>query len=203
MGMFDFTYADNGRNIRGGSGYLYVSRAFAKATGIKSPMPFSYLDEYGNITYQNRNMPAPVMLDLYAIYTAMLALESELDMNDAVRTYINQLRYHIEAADNEVSRVSDEIRTSGITYFFDHMKTEQDAMFGTVSALGNQREKHVTYFERFIGKIPLLISRKKLPAEPGDDITDIARNWGYVSTDDPKQGCGPTRNLYAAYQPGR
>ena len=43
---------------------------------------------------------------------------------------------------------------------------------------------------------------KKLPAEKGDDLSDIAQNWGFVTDSDPNQGCGITRNHYMVYRPG-
>lgn len=38
MGCFDFTYADNEENVRGRRGYVYISKALQKATGLPSPM---------------------------------------------------------------------------------------------------------------------------------------------------------------------
>lgn len=34
MGCFDFTYADNGRNIRMGRGYLYLTHALSDACKV-------------------------------------------------------------------------------------------------------------------------------------------------------------------------
>ena len=38
MGCFDFTYADNGMNTRGGKGFLYLSNCFAKAARLQNPL---------------------------------------------------------------------------------------------------------------------------------------------------------------------
>lgn len=53
MGCFDYTYADNGRNTRGCSGYLYLTKAFCEKTGLKSPIHYESMDEYGMITIKN------------------------------------------------------------------------------------------------------------------------------------------------------
>lgn len=36
--------------------------------------------------------------------------------------------------------------------------------------------------------LPMLITRKKLPCDVGDDITDIARKWGFVTANNPQPG---------------
>lgn len=71
-----------------------------------------------------------------------------------------------------------------------------------VKALSGQNAKRVAPQCMFVGTMPLLLSRKKLPAEKGDDLSDIAQNWGFVTDSDPKQGCGITQNHYMVYRPG-
>lgn len=50
MGCFDFTYADNGMNTRGGKGFLYLSNCFAKAARLQNPLRYSETDWYGRLS---------------------------------------------------------------------------------------------------------------------------------------------------------
>lgn len=74
--------------------------------------------------------------------------------------------------------------------------------FVAVKALSGQRAKRIVPERVFVGTMLLLLSRKKLPTEKGDDIFDIAQNWGFVTDGDPNQGSGITRNHYVVYRPG-
>lgn len=198
MGCFDFTYADNGQNIRGRQGYVYISKALQKATGLPSPMRFTGTDEYGNFDFDIKGRR--VMLDIYALYTAQLALAGIIEESEPIRRYIEKLRQKTFVDYHNTEELEELIRCKGIDEFFS-TNHNMPAVKLTVKHLANQREKTIDCEEYTDTRLPMLITRKKLPCDVGDDIADIARKWGFVTTDDPNQGVSPTCDLYCQYRP--
>lgn len=198
MGCFDFTYADNGENIRGRRGYVYISKALQKATGLSNPMPFTSTDEYGVFNFDIKGRR--VALDIYAVYAAQLALAGIIDESKPIQKYIKKLRQNAFADHYDTEQLEELIRCDGIEEFF---STEHGmpTVRLTVKALANQREKTVDCNKYTDTLLPILITRKKVPCDADDDIMDVARNWGFVSTHDPNQGWTPTHDLYCQYRP--
>lgn len=198
MGCFDFTYADNGENIRGRRGYVYISKAMQKATGLSSPMRFTSTDEYGVFDFDIKGQR--VALDIYAIYAAQLALAGIIDKSKSIQKYVGELRRKAFADRYDTEQLEELIRCEGIEEFFGTAHSMPTVSL-TVKALANQHKKAVDCNSYTDTRLPILITRKKLPCDMDDDITDIARNWGFVSTQDPNQGWAPTHNLYCQYRP--
>lgn len=48
MGCFNLTYADNGENIHGRNGYIYLSPQVAAKTNLPNPLRFYAADVYGH-----------------------------------------------------------------------------------------------------------------------------------------------------------
>ena len=207
MGCFDFTYADNGENIRRRNGYVYLTRAFAQKTKLPNPLRFIKTDDYGCFTFIVNGSKA--IIDIYALLGCMAYLENQTiltekskETKNSIERYLNLL-FHKDF-DNPSFEVCEKvIRHLGINYhYLASNSTYLDQPISiTVPKLGNQREKHLITQYICTAKIPLLISRKKLPMEKEDDLWEIATKWGFVSDNDPEQGCIPTRNHYVKYQP--
>lgn len=229
MGCFDFTYADNGNNMRGQKAYLYITDKLATALGTTSPLRVQNSDMYGRlyIKFSSRHDSIPV--DVYAIYTAMLYLENELtnqtDIDiDNIQHFIQQLsdfRLHPKFCKeldklDALEQCSDAIREVSIYYFFSHIiskETYEEAFTEQcgnvplpktwiIPMLGNQNEKEIrTVKNVFVGRIPLVLTRKKLPDMAHDPFFTIVKNWGYVSDHDPNQGFSKTTNHYLPWRP--
>lgn len=210
MGCFDFTFADNGSNLRGSSGWYYLTNKFAKHCRLPNPLRFLYTNEYGDLacrlcpTKQSSGKPQiePVYLDVYAIYGAMIYMDMDEPWPQAVDAYLDCiLRRDFDNPD--FADYEHDIRKLGIDYYYrkaHNIWTEEPVKI-EVQKLANQRVKRLTTNRVFCGKIPLVLSHKKLPAIPEDDLADIAQKWGFVSASDPNQGFGPTKNLYCIYNP--
>lgn len=217
MGCFDFTYADNGRNTRGNMAYFYLTKAFCKETGLKSPLKYENTDKYGmfNTRIQSKLKSYVLTFDIYAFYGAMLHLESlcsnhEAECKEYLELIHKRVRQYRNAAGEEtvwsatiwarIEELEDALRLDGINYFFsEHTKIPRQEY--TVPKLGNQREHTIHASEVFSGKLPLLLSRKRLPAESTDDLVDIAKSWGYVTDSDPNQGFNATINHWLPFDP--
>ena len=206
MGCFDFTYADNGENVYGRSGYLYITKALSKEIKEGSPLCFTSTDMYGRFNFKIGLQT--VALDVFALYAEMLFLAQLLPVETSAqqlhfKRYLELLRAKNFDADaiKALECHEDAIRRFGIKYFYSNfhrisLRTEK------ISALGRQKAKEVVVGEEFVGELPLLISRKKLPDLRGDDLLQVARfRWGFVSGDDPHQGCKRTKNLYYLFNP--
>lgn len=206
MGCFDFTYADNGMNTRGGKGFLYLSNGFAKSARLQNPLRYSETDWYGRLSTPIGAEKSLVELDIYAIYGAMLNMADDASAplsghSDEAARYAQLIRER-NFNNGEFEGLEDILRNDGIDYFFSMQMACPSAEKVSVKALGGQNAKKVVPKCMFVGTMPLLLSRKKLPAEKGDDISDIAQNWGFMTNSDPNQGCGITRNHYMVYRPG-
>lgn len=228
MGSFDFTYADNGTNIRRQRGYLYLTNKFADYTHLPNPLPFIYTDDYGDYTFRLRK--TSFELDLFALYGCMCYLHllkqnpadikhlttNQTCIHAAVFRYMNLLKNR-DFLHPDIASLEDDIRLFGIDAFYKiyyqcNPGFTNDSLLAktckyptitrtvTVPKLGNQKVKHIRTQEFFKGDVPLLISRKKLPADQNDDLADIAEKWGFCSVSDPKQGCGITKNHYCVYE---
>lgn len=213
MGSFDFIYADNGTNIRRQRGYLYLTKKFADNTHLPNPLPFICTDDYGDYTFHLRK--TSFELDLFAVYGCMCYLHL-LDQNpadiqrlttnptgihDAVFGYMNLLKNR-DFLHPDIKALEEDIRSVGIVAFYriyNRCKYPTVTRTVTVPKLGNQKVKHIRTQEFFKGDVPLLITRKKLPADPNDDLADIAEKWGFCSTPDPK-GWGITKDWYCVYE---
>lgn len=228
MGSFDFIYADNGTNIRRQRGYLYLTNKFADYTHLPNPLPFIYTNDYGDYTFRLRK--TSFELDLFALYGCMCYLHllkqnpadikhlttNQTGIHAAVFRYMNLLKNR-DFLHPDIKSLEDDIRLFGIDAFYKiyyqcNPGFTNDSLLAktckyptitrtvTVPKLGNQKVKHLRTQEFFKGDVPLLISRKKLPADQNDDLADIAEKWGFCSVSDPKQGCGITKNYYCVYE---
>lgn len=207
MGQFDFTYADNGRNILRGMGYVYLTKEFAKRTCFPNPIRFLWTDDYGMFTFRVRK--DLFTLDIYAVYGCMAYLHMketksryletlEDTLRDSVFRYIDLL---MRRQFQRVKALEETLREFGIDTFFSGVPWKAwKPCDVTVRALGNQKEKRVKASGRYIGPVPLLITRKKLPASPGDDLAEIAESWGFCSDYDPANGNSLTKNHYCIYK---
>lgn len=217
MGCFDFTYADNGRNTRGNMAYFYLTKAFCQETGLKSPLKYENTDEYGmfNTRIQSKLKSYVLTFDIYAFYGAMLHLESLFSDHMAeCKEYLNLIHKLVRQYRNtdseeavwsaatwtRIEELEDVLRLDGINYFFSK-RTKIPRKKYIVPKIGNQKEHDIDVDKVFSGKLPLLISRKRLPTNPNDDVIDIAKNWGYVTDSDPNQGFNITRNHWLPFDP--
>lgn len=139
MGCFDFTYADNGENVRGRRGYVYISKALQKATGLANPMRFTSTDEYGRFAFDIKGRS--IELDIYAIYAAQLALAGITHESKPIRQYIEEL-HKKTFADYRTEELEELIRDKGIHEFFS-TNHNMPAVKLTVKHLANQREKTI------------------------------------------------------------
>lgn len=227
MGSFDFIYADNGTNIRRQRGYLYLTKKFADYTHLPNPLPFIYTDDYGNYTFRLRK--TSFELDLFAVYGCMCYLHlldknpadiQRLTTNPngthaAVFGYMNLLKNR-DFLHPDIKALEEDIRSVGIVAFYRiynrcNCGFADDSLMAktckyptitrtvTVPKLGNQQVKHIRTQKFFKGDVPLLITRKKLPADQNDDLADIAEKWGFCSVPDPKDW-GITKNYYCVYE---
>lgn len=210
MGCFDFTYADNGSNIRGNKGYFYLTQKLCEICRLPCPLQFDYLNEYGDITINS--MVDSVAIDIYALYAAEIYLEykgnKEFDyFNNKKFQWLELFIYKLRnrSFDSNFQSVMDEIRNIGIHYFYYKNDSYKELVCRKklirIPAISNQKEKELMSQGTFIMHIPLLFSKKKLPQKKGDYLLEVARNWGFVSDSDPNQGFSPTKNHYMVYQP--
>lgn len=194
MGCFDFTYADNGENIRGRRGYIYLSPQVAAKANLPNPLPFDGKNMYGRFAI--RMGPRGINIDIFSLYTVLIH-------NDENKLCKNELRFmnllHNREFENEYQDLNNSLRNDGIQYFCHNTKYRPDELRITIPKLGNQREKNITTHIVCEAETPLLISRKKLPVDINTSLKIMAKTWGYVSTNDPNQGFTPTHNRYCKY----
>lgn len=211
MGCFDFTYADNGENIRGRNGYIYLTSRLATRAKLNNPLKFDRTDEYGHFRCISGRFDFEI--DIYALLALELYLEgTDLSRYQAsadrppVKPYAETLLTLLEdrtwnKQENSFTRETaiDKLRDYGIDYHYDkryrviHPPIEQ-----RVAKLGGQKEKAVTVTETYSHPVPLVISRKKLHID--GEPSEIADEWCFVTGDDPEQGFAKTKNLYYAYE---
>lgn len=198
MRCFDFTYADNGQNIRGRRGYIYTTKKFQDAIHIASPIPFSEVDMYGRLECRLKNTILP--LDIYTLLAMQIYLFNSNFVTDADAC---QRLIEVLADDpgnwsyTEIENLSDKIRFDGIQYDSSNITDCSDAPFKIhIPTIGNQKEKECYCNYMVCKHIPLLITRKKLPNADGRDLIDVAADWGFVTGSDPNQGFSPTTNVY-------
>ena len=198
MGCFDFTYADNGENIYGRNGYIYLSPQVAKKINLPNPLRFYSTDAYGHFRLRIKGYERySISIDIFALYAVLIRADMNKTSEDDDR-FMTLIRYR--RFDSEYEELNDTLRNAGIDYFYHHfVEYKKDALKITVPRLGNQLEKHLETNEVCWAETPLLISRKKLPVDVNTSLKKMAQTWGFVSTYDPKQGCGITRNQYCKY----
>lgn len=211
MGCFDFTYADNGENIRGRNGYIYLTSRLATRAKLNNPLKFDRTDEYGRFRCISGRFDFEI--DIYAL----LALELYLEGTDLSRYQSSADRSLVEPyaetlltlledrtwnkPENESARenATDELRGYGIDYHYDkRYHVSHPPITQRVARLGGQKEKVVTVTETYRHPVPLVISRKKLHID--GEPSEIADEWCFVTGDDPEQGFAKTKNLYYAYE---
>lgn len=198
MGCFDFTYADNGQNIRGRKGFIYITNDLKQAINIKSPIAFSSTDEYGRFDCYIKH--TTLTLDIYAIIAIQMYLHTPnmVSKPEACQKLIDVLKSEPKNwSFTEIEQLCNQIRENGIDYDFAGVMNCTNTPFTIhVPKIGNQQEK-TCQCEHMVSKhIPLLITRKRLPDTDKKDLIDIASDWGYVTGNDPNQGWAPTKNLY-------
>lgn len=194
MGCFDFTYADNGENIRGRRGYIYLSPQVATKAGLSNPLPFDTTDMYGR--FHMRIGALGINIDIFALY-AVLIHADENKLYDDDNRFITLIRNR--QFDDEYQKLNDILRSAGIDYFYRSIEYKDIAFHIIVPKISNQREKSLETNEVCWAETPLLISRKKLPVDVRTSLKTMARTWGYVSTSDPNQGWSTTHNQYCRY----
>lgn len=200
MGCFDFTYADNGKNICGSHGYLHLTQKMKARLGCKDAyLRFDGTDEYGDLYIKGRD------IDVYALYACMLALEGEPDVEgidprdvDAFLDMLGDMRPDMDAI--ALENLMDRLREPAISYFFRHEDTRRQKNV-LLPKMGNQPTKAVVTKGAFDGNVPLLITRKKMPEAFGKDAVEIARTLSVTSGADPNQGFSPTKGHWIAYKP--
>ena len=175
-------------------------------TGVKSPVRFNGHDCYGrfNIKLGTDNY---LEIDIHALHTVMLYYDGynfrpwlsvgrlkdtniEKECSDFVKL-IRMARLHQEQFEENYEyfeSLNETLRHYSIPIFFDNIcydfVEERD-----MPALSGQKPRHIrSECTWSLITLPLLITRKKLPQKPTDDLIDIARSWGFVSINDSGQG---------------
>lgn len=179
----DFTYADNGRNTDGERGYLYLTRAMQ--TAIKSSTPYLRFtgSDHGTLYTEYG------ALDIYAIYAIMLALDNELEQDIDFKTInidfktinkIIQILRDKSSVPEDIEQLTNKVRGYAVDYFYYSLRIISQREIA-LPKLGNQPAKSITTKRAFAGKVPLFLTRKKMPSYLGDDVVTIASNLGVVS----------------------
>jgi hypothetical protein len=198
MGCFDFTYADNGENIYGRNGYIYLSPQVAEKINLPNPLQFCSTDAYGHFRLRIKGYEKySISIDIFALYAVLIRADMNKTSEDDDR-FMTLIRYR--QFDNEYEELNDTLRNAGIDYFYRHfVEYKKDTLKITVPKLGNQKEKNLETNEVCWAETPLIISRKKLPVDVNTSLKKMAQTWGFVSTYDPKQGLFVMCNQYCKY----
>ena len=194
MGCFDLTYADNGENIRGRNGYIYLSPQVAEKTNLPNPLKFYSTDAYGHFCLHIDTKIA--YINIFTLYAILVRADINKTSEKDDR-FMMLMRYR--RFDSEYDELDAMLRNAGINYFCCCSEYKENAFKITVPRLGNQLEKHLETNEICWAETPLLISRKKLPVDVNTSLKKMAQAWGFVSTYDPKQGWSVTHNQYCKY----
>lgn len=209
MGCFDFIYCDTGENIRGRNGYIYITKKLQDYCDLPNPIKFTSANQFGCfdcLVAGNSSTSPAYSFDIYALYAAQLYLEGIIEENtDLIQKYLNMLkekRYIIAA--NEFDYLEYRIQNSGIEYFHDNLidiVNPNNILLVDIPSIRNRKAKtNVACFKYFTGKLPLIISKGFIPSKFGIEPVEIAKNWGFVTGDDPEQGFRPTRKHFVKYQ---
>jgi hypothetical protein len=203
MGCFDFTYADNGENIYGRNGYIYLSPQVAEKINLPNPLRFCSTDAYGHFRLRIKGYEKySISIDIFALYAVLTYVDKNEMGKDKQLSYLidNFLtKIHDRQFDSEYEELNDMLRNTGTDHFYHNFEYKVDSFKITVPKLGNQKEKHLETNEVCWAETPLLISRKKLPVDVNTSLKEMAQTWGFVSTYDPKQGLFVMRNQYCKY----
>ena len=200
MGCFDFTYADNGENIRGRNGYIYLSPQVAEKTKLPNPLRFYSTDAYGHFRLHIGTKNTHI--DIFALYAALTYIDrNEMNKDKRLSYLIDSFltKIHDRQFDREFEELNDTLRNTGIDHFYHNFEYKVDSFKITVPKLGNQKEKHLETNEVCWAETPLIISKKKLPVDVSTNLKTMAQTWGFVSTYDPKQGWFVMHNQYCKY----
>lgn len=122
MGCFDFTYADNGDNIRSHHGYIYLSPQIAEEADLPNPLPYSDRDSYGQCSIHIFDHQKDIYytdINVYALYAVLIQTENNKRTADADQ-FISLLRHR--QFDDEYKRLNDSLRSEGIDCFFHNLK---------------------------------------------------------------------------------
>lgn len=170
MGCFDFTYADNGENIRGRNGYIYLSPQIAEKTNLPNPLRFYSTDAYGH--FRLHIDTKDTYINIFTLYAILVRADMNKTSEEDDR-FIMLIRYR--RFDDEYDRLDAELRFTGIHYYYCCFKYKENAFKITVPKLGNQKEKNLETNEVCWAETPLLISRKKLPVDVNTSLKRMAQ----------------------------
>lgn len=201
MGVFFFTYADNGRWVSS-RGYLYLTETFQKAARLPNPLPFRDVTLYGRIYPK---LEQTITVNVYALLVLMLYHEDKALFDSYCRdgedlsAYCEQVTRTFQTG-SFLGPMDDRLTEIGTQYLHDprYEHTLEIPETFHVPALACQKAKDVLGTMVHTHPVPLLITRKKLHL-PGD-LPDIAEAWGFTSGLDPAQGTRMTENCYYKYQ---
>ena len=211
MGCFDYTYADNGHNIQGGTGWMYLSKAFCEATGLPSPVRFLETDQYGRFCIRHPKRKEYFWVDICQVHTCELWLFGEKQIADeaVVRNYLSILNGVVQGKPEAYNTLADftygfDLREGSIHLYFKHMMYADTTIRCALPKLGNQDAKSIVCKEIYTHPIPVMLTKKKLPTQTGQGyLEQVAKDWGCVSGSDPNQGFRPTSNYYVKFAPIR
>lgn len=210
MGCFDFTYADTGRNIRGGYGYIYLTDKFAEEMDWKNKEPIQFVatDDYGTFYIVRPTDRKEFSIDIHVLYTAMLYIEEAISVEEEVKKdlvrFINLFRKFLCGLEMNGEDFTEfdgylELRGPSIDYFFRQRVKIVPTKF-LITPPGRKKEHICMIREIFIGKFPLLITKKKME---WNSYSDIIHNWGFVSDSDPNQGFSQTKDHFLLWGKGK
>lgn len=204
MGTINFIYADNGSDVFGGNGHLYLTDAFSKAVNL--PSPFHFVESESSELYPDPKYGLETHPDVFAIYAVMMYLAKEKNKknkqpeDEVYQTYIECFRKRdFQNSDFKVASLT--LRRYGFNCYYEYFQYTP-GIYIDVPALGKQQAKHIKCNHTFIGQIPILISKKELPEPDGKtDLLSVAKNWGYVSKEIERFTLSPLVNCYCIFHP--
>lgn len=202
MGCFDFTYADNGENIRGRTGYIHLSETVARKLKTRKALRFTSTDEYGRFDIKVKNKT--ISIDIFALYTAMIFFDDSNDQyvqtiikvdknlkSELIDAYLDGIAHGKPNADLE-----DNLRFLGIHYMSEKTKRESEPQRIIID---DETGKWGTCYETFFGAVPLVLTKK--PYSDAQTAKEVAEYLGRVSGYDPNQGFNPTNDYFIKFEP--
>lgn len=210
MSFSYLTYCDNGYNIGGDSGYIYITNALKNICNLPNPIKFkkSYSFGFFDCIIDNNQYE----IDIFALYAAQLYLAKLIPdtlipmIQTELIKYIGLLK--TRNIDKEFFLAENDIRVFGINYFTEHNKKykskKQPFEIADIPSLQNQKATHkIKCYDFCNAEIPLMITRKKIPLNKEDDVTTISTKWGFVTnliiTDTPVPVCSSKKH-YTLYK---
>lgn len=178
---------------------VYLTNEVAKKIGVKSPVRYNDYDGFGR--FQIRlGTNTYLEVDIFALYAVMLHYDGyDFELENGISTeceaYLQYLRkarlrpQEFEAVYSEFLNLEDFLRMQSISVYFCNIQQADNTASRNMKELSGQKSRVVeTSYFWDLRTLPLLITRKKLPQEPNDDLRTIARNWGFLTKDDRGQG---------------